>query len=711
MRALLLAVAALLALPLHAEDGYDLWLRYRPLPAAQATAYRAQAAQLVLDAATPTRAAARAELLRGLTGMLGRAPALTQQATTDGAILAGTAVSSSLLARLNFDTSALGREGYLIRSLRVNGRNATVILANEDIGVLYGVFRLLRMMQTGASLQKLDLSDSPRVKVRLLNHWDNLDGHIERGYAGTSIWDWWKLPDYLDPRYTDYARANASIGINGTVVNNVNANATILTPRYLAKLAALAGALRPYGIRVYVSARFSAPMEIGGLKTADPLEPAVRAWWRAKADEIYQLIPDFGGFLVKANSEGQPGPQDYQRTHADGANMLAEALGARGIVMWRAFVYSNENPDDRARQAYTEFKPLDGKFADNVLVQVKNGPIDFQPREPFSPLFGAMPKTPVMMEFQVTKEYLGFATHLVYLGALFEEVLQTDTFARGAGSTVAKVIDGELEGHALTGMAGVANIGDDRDWCGSTFNQANWYAYGRLAWDPRQSARDIAADWARMTFSTDDAVVKPVVEMMMASREAVVDYMTPLGLHHLMGTGHHYGPMPWDASGARADWKPVYYHRADKDGIGFDRSSKGTNAVGQYAAPVAAKFDDLKQVPDADLLWFHRVAWDYRMRSGRTLWEELVRHYQQGIDEVKRMRATWAALAGRIDAERFAKTAAFLGVQQEEAQWWRDASIAYWQSLNGLPLPAGAAPPPQTLDYYKSLSFPLAPGR
>jgi len=711
LRALLLMAAALLALPLHAEDGYDLWLRYRPLPAAQATAYRAQAAQLVLDAATPTRAAARAELLRGLTGMLGKAPALAPQVSSDGAIIAGTAASSPLLARLNLDTRALGPEGYLIRSLRVNGRNATVILANEDIGVLYGAFRLLRMMQTGAPLQKLDLADSPRVKVRLLNHWDNLDGHVERGYAGTSIWDWWKLPDYLDPRYTDYARANASIGINGTVVNNVNANATILTPRYLVKLAALAGSLRPYGIRVYVSARFSAPMEIGGLKTADPLDPAVRAWWRAKADEIYKLIPDFGGLLVKANSEGQPGPQDYKRTHADGANMLAEALGNRGIVMWRAFVYSNENPDDRAKQAYTEFKPLDGKFADNVLVQVKNGPIDFQPREPFSPLFGAMPKTPVMMEFQVTKEYLGFATHLVYLGALFEEVLQTDTFARGAGSTVAKVIDGEFEGHALTGMAGVANIGDDRDWCGSTFNQANWYAYGRLAWNPTQSARDIAADWARMTFSADDSVVKPVVDMMMASREAVVDYMTPLGLHHLMGTGHHYGPMPWDASGARADWKPVYYHRADKDGIGFDRSSKGTNAVGQYAPPVAAKFDDLKQIPDADLLWFHRVAWDYRMRSGRTLWEELVTHYARGIDEVKRMRATWAALAGRIDAERFTKTAAFLGVQQEEAQWWRDASIAYWQSLNGLPLPAGAAPPPQTLDYYKSLSFPLAPGR
>ncbi|HTQ37240.1 MAG TPA: alpha-glucuronidase family glycosyl hydrolase [Steroidobacteraceae bacterium] len=708
MRALLV-LGLLFAVSAHAEDGYDLWLRYRPLPAAQAAAYRTHTTQLVLDGATPTRAAARAELLRGLGGLLGRAPATAKQ-LADGAIIAGTPASSPQLAQLHLDLRALGDEGYLIHSATVNGHAATVIAANTDTGVLYGVFRLLRLVQTGQPLEHLDLRDAPREKVRILDHWDNLDGHVERGYAGASIWDWWKLPGYVDPRYTDYARANASIGINGAVLNNVNANAAVLTHEYLLKAAAVAGALRPYGIRVYLSARFSAPIEIGGLKTADPLDPAVQAWWRAKADEIYALIPDFGGLLVKASSEGQPGPQDYHRSHADGANLLADALAPHGgIVMWRAFVYSNANPDDRAKQAYTEFKPLDGQFHDNVLVQVKNGPVDFQPREPFSPLFGAMPKTPLMMEFQITKEYLGFATHLVYLGALYEEVLQSDTYARGQGSTVAKVVDGELEGHRLTGIAGVANIGADRDWCGSTFNQANWYAFGRLAWDPTQSARAIADDWARMIFTNDATVVKPVVDMMMASREAVVDYMTPLGLHHLMGRGHHYGPMPWDDAGPRPDWTPVYFHRADQNGIGFDRSRTGSDAVDQYAKPVADGFNDLKTIPDTYLLWFHHVAWDYRMRSGRTLWEELVRHYTQGVDEVKQMRATWAKLKGRIDAERFDKTAAFLGIQQDEAQWWRDASIAYWQSLNGLPLPAGYAPPAQSLAYYKSLSFPTAP--
>ncbi|HUG72450.1 MAG TPA: alpha-glucuronidase family glycosyl hydrolase [Steroidobacteraceae bacterium] len=709
--AILLLVMTLAAAPARAEDGYDLWLRYAALTPAQAQPYRARATQLVVAATTPTLTAARAELQRGLTGMLGTTPPLAQAVTAAGAIIAGTPASLPVLGRLGLDTAALGREGYLIRSITVDGHAATAIVGNTDIGVLYGSFRLLRLMQTGQSLAQLDLHDAPRTRVRLLNHWDNLDGHVERGYAGASIWDWWKLPDYLDPRYTDYARANASIGINGTVLNNVNANATILTPKYLQKVAALAGALRPYGIRVYLSARFSAPMEIGGLKTADPLDPAVRQWWRAKAEEIYALVPDFGGFLVKANSEGQPGPQDFDRTHADGANMLADAVAPHGgIVMWRAFVYSQDNPDDRANQAYTEFKPFDGQFRANVLVQVKNGPIDFQPREPFSPLFGAMPQTPLMVEFQITKEYLGFATHLAYLGPMYEEVLKSDTHVRGAGSTVAKVINGELHGHTLTGMAGVLNIGTDRNWSGSVFDQANWYAYGRLAWDPMASSRDIADEWARMTFVDDDAVVGPVVDMMMASREAVVDYMTPLGLHHLMGRGHHYGPMPWDAGGPRADWTPVYYHRATGQGIGFNRSSSGSNAVSQYAPPVAAQFNDLAQVPDSLLLWFHHVPWEYRMRSGRTLWHELVAHYARGIEAVRQLRATWAQLEGRIDAPRHAQTATFLAIQEKEAQWWRDASIAYWQSLNGLPLPAGYTPPPQSLAYYQGLSFPEAPG-
>ncbi|WP_434212548.1 alpha-glucuronidase family glycosyl hydrolase [[Pseudomonas] boreopolis] len=709
----LLAALWLLAPALHAEDGYALWLRYVPPGDAQAAV---QVTALAAPAATPTQQATRAELLRGLSGLLGARPPSVERPDRDGALVVGTPASSPLLAALGPELAGLGREGYLIRRMRLGGHAATVIAANEDIGALYGAFHFLRLLQTGQPLAALDVREAPRVRLRVLDHWDNLDRYVERGYAGESIWDWHKLPDWLDPRYTDYARANASIGINGAVLNNVNASAQSLAPMYLDKAAALAGVLRPYGIKVYLSARFSAPIEIGGLKSADPLDPAVRRWWHDKADEIYRRIPDFGGFLVKANSEGQPGPQDYGRSHADGANMLADALAPHGgVVMWRAFVYSHEQPDDRAKQAYDEFKPLDGTFRDNVLVQVKNGAIDFQPREPFHPLFGAMPKTPLMMEFQITKEYLGFATHLAYLAPLFAETLRSDTHARGPGSTVAKVVDGSLEGDApgrsrLTGIAGVANIGSDRNWSGSHFDQANWYAFGRMAWNPDADARAIAEDWVRMTFSTDPAVVAPVVAMMMGSREAVVDYMTPLGLHHLMGRGHHYGPAPWVSGGPRADWTSVYYHRADRDGIGFDRSASGSNAVAQYAPPVAARFGDVATVPENLLLWFHHVPWDHRMASGRTLWDELVAHYDRGADYVAAMRRTWDGLAGRIDPERHAQVAAFLAIQEKEARWWRDASIAYFQTFSQRPLPAGAAPPAHPLDYYESLQFPFAPG-
>ncbi|WP_434026685.1 alpha-glucuronidase family glycosyl hydrolase [[Pseudomonas] boreopolis] len=709
----LLAALWLLAPALHAEDGYALWLRYVPPGDAQAAV---QVTALAAPAAMPTQQATRAELLRGLSGLLGARPPSVERPDRDGALVVGTPASSPLLAALGPELAGLGREGYLIRRMRLGGHAATVIAANEDIGALYGAFHFLRLLQTGQPLAALDVREAPRVRLRVLDHWDNLDRYVERGYAGESIWDWHKLPDWLDPRYTDYARANASIGINGAVLNNVNASAQSLAPMYLDKAAALAGVLRPYGIKVYLSARFSAPIEIGGLKSADPLDPAVRRWWRDKADEIYRRIPDFGGFLVKANSEGQPGPQDYGRSHADGANMLADALAPHGgVVMWRAFVYSHEQPDDRAKQAYDEFKPLDGTFRDNVLVQVKNGAIDFQPREPFHPLFGAMPKTPLMMEFQITKEYLGFATHLAYLAPLFAETLRSDTHARGPGSTVAKVVDGSLEGDApgrsrLTGIAGVANIGSDRNWSGSHFDQANWYAFGRMAWNPDADARAIAEDWVRMTFSTDPAVVAPVVAMMMGSREAVVDYMTPLGLHHLMGRGHHYGPAPWVSGGPRADWTSVYYHRAGRDGIGFDRSASGSNAVAQYAPPVAARFGDVATVPENLLLWFHHVPWDHRMASGRTLWDELVARYDRGVDYVAAMRRTWDGLAGRIDPERHAQVAAFLAIQEKEARWWRDASIAYFQTFSQRPLPAGAAPPAHPLDYYESLQFPFAPG-
>ncbi|HVJ37554.1 MAG TPA: alpha-glucuronidase family glycosyl hydrolase [Stenotrophomonas sp.] len=707
--AILLCLGLLGLSPAHAEDGYDLWLRYRPLPSAQAQAYRLQLQALVAPQATPLQRSAQAELLRGLEGLLGQAPVLATQLQGSGSLVIGTPTSSALIARLRLPLRDLGQEGYLIRHVTVAGQAVTVIASQGDAGALYGAFHLLRLLQTAQPLAELDVREYPRLQLRLLDHWDNLDRSVERGYAGESIWDWQKLPGYLAPRYTDYARANASLGLNGAVLNNVNASAASLTPAYLEKAAALAGVLRPWAVRVYLSARFSAPIDIGGLKTADPLDPQVQRWWKDKADEIYRLIPDFGGFVVKANSEGQPGPQDYGRSHADGANMLADALKPHGgVVMWRAFVYSHEQPDDRAKQAYAEFVPLDGRFRDNVLLQVKNGAIDFQPREPFHPLFGAMPRTPLMMEFQITKEYLGFATHLVYLGALYEETLQADTFRPTRGHTVAQVIEGK--GHALSGMAGVANIGSDRNWSGSIFDQANWYAFGRLAWNPRQSARAIAQDWVRMTFSNDPAFVTPVVEMMMASREAVVDYMTPLGLHHLMGRGHHYGPAPWDAGSERPDWDPVYYHRADRHGIGFERGSAGSNAVGQYAPVLARQFDDLATVPERDLLWFHHVPWDHRMPSGNTLWNELVLHYGRGVDQVAAMRSTWAGLSPYVDPQRYQEVASFLAIQQDEAQWWRDASIAYWQSINGLPLPAGQKPPSKPLSYYQSLKFPYAPG-
>jgi len=708
---LLLVLVA--AAPAGAEDGYDLWVRYRTVEQPWLDRYRANVNAIAANAGSATLRAAQAELERGLGGLLGRKLALTNEAKP-GAVLFGTPPSSAAIARLGLDLRALGAEGYLIRSVKPDAANAgtaIVIAANSDVGVLYGAFHFLRLLQTRQSLDNLNITSAPATRYRVLDHWDNLNRTVERGYAGQSIWDWHTLPDYLDPRYTDYARANASLGINGTVLNNVNANAASLTAPYLKKAAALANVFRPYGIRVFLSARFSAPIEIGGLKTADPLDPAVRTWWAAKADEIYALIPDFGGFLVKANSEGQPGPQDYRRSHADGANMLAEAVAPHGgVIMWRAFVYSHEQPDDRAKQAYSEFVPLDGKFRNNVLLQVKNGPIDFQPREPFHPLFGAMPKTPLMMELQITKEYLGFATHLVYLGPLFEETLQSDTYVQGKGSTVARVVDGSLHQYAITGMAGVANIGSDRNWSGSQFDQANWFAFGRFAWNPHDSAQRIAEEWTRMTFTNEAAFVAPVVDMMMRSREAAVDYMTPLGLHHLMGRGHHYGPGPWVSGGPRADWTSVYYHRADANGIGFDRTKTGSNAVAQYAPQVAAVFGDRKRVPEKFLLWFHHVGWDERLSSGRTLWDELVHRYTHGVNEVREMRATWSKLAPYVDSERRAQVAAFLGIQEHEAQWWRDASIAYFQTFSKRSLPEGLAPPAHSLEYYESLEFPFAPG-
>ncbi|HTN39969.1 MAG TPA: alpha-glucuronidase family glycosyl hydrolase [Asticcacaulis sp.] len=678
-----------------AEDGYDLWLRYKPVEASYAAQYKASATAII-GGDTPILTSAKSELKRGLDGLLNQDTPVAQ-AVTDGAIV------------LQTGDKDIAEDGFRIEAKSIDGHRVTVISANTDQGALYGAFRYLRQIQTRQPLTTIN--DAPKIKLRIIDHWDNLDGSIERGYSGTSIFDWWRLPDLVDARLTDYARAEASIGVNGVVLNNVNAKADSLTAPYLEKAEAIAKVFRPYGIKVYLSARWSAPIELSGLKTADPLDPAVQAWWNAKADEIYKIIPDFGGFLVKANSEGQPGPGDYKRNHAQGANMLAAALKQHGgIVMWRAFVYSEHDANDRAKQAYNEFKPVEGQFADNVLLQIKNGAIDFQPREPFHPLFGAMPKTNEMVEFQITKEYLGQGTHLVYQGPLYEETLQADTFSKGKGSTVAKIIDGSLDNHKLTGMAGVSNVGDDRNWTGNDFSQADWYAFGRLAWDPEASSRDIAADWVKMTFSDDPAFVTPVVDMMMASRETAANYMTPLGLAHQMATGHHYGPGPWVCDLARPEWNPCYYAKADAKGIGFDRTKTGSDALAQYIPAAARQWADPKTMDERYLLWFHHLPWDFKVKSGRTLWDELVTDYDTGAKQAAQMQQTWTGMAPYIDPQRFAAVSANLAIQAREAKWWRDASISYFQSKSGLPLPAGITSPEHDLDYYKSLQFPYAPG-
>jgi alpha-glucuronidase len=714
--ALLLALAAcpLVARAAHADDGYRLWLRYVPVRGERLARDRAAATELLGPDSSATLRAAQSELVRGLTGMLGAAPPRADAVTRNGAIVFGTPASSALVRGLPLDLRRAGKQGFVIRTLRIRGRSATVIAGNTDIGVLYGAFRFLRLLQTRQPLAHLDIASRPKIRRRVLDHWDNLNGTVERGYAGSSIWKWQTLPQYLSPRYTDYARACASIGINGAVLDNVNSSPFILTPLYLQKVAAIANVLRPYGIRVYLSVPFSEPVTLGRLKSADPLDPEVQAWWRAKVAQIYRRIPDFGGFLMKANSEGQPGPANYGRTQAQGANLLAHVLAPHGgIVMWRAFVYSTSpHSEDRVKQAYDIFKPLDGRFARNVLLQVKNGPLDFQPREPFHPLFGAMPHTHLMLELEVTKEYLGQQTSIAYLGPLYQEVLRADTWARGRGSTVARVIDGSLYGERLTAIAGVANIGSDRDWCGSIFNQANWYVFGRLAWNPDLSARRIAGEWVRMTFTNDPRFLAPVVRMMMGSREAAVDYMMPLGLASQMAAGTHFGPGPWvaPAKGMPPDWTSTYYSRADAQGIGFDRTATGSDAIAQYSPHVAAKFGNLASCPQDLLLWFHHLPWSYRMRSGRTLWDSLVLHYQRGVEWVKRARKTWAGLSPYVDPQRYRMTADFLAIEEQDAEWWRDASIAYFQSISHLPLPAGVAPPPDTLAHYEAFCIPFVDG-
>lgn len=661
----------MIPLTAFAEDGSRLWLRF---PAKNGIS----ADQIISRGNSPTLTIARKELSSHWQGQ-------TVELRTDRS-----------LKNL--------KGGYTIKTVQ----NKLVISAEKEIGLLYGVYHILRLQQTKSVVTGLDITEKPSYDVRILNHWDNLDGSIERGYAGRSLWKWEDLPGKISPRYEEYARANASIGINSVVLNNVNASPNMLRNDYLVKVKALADIFRPYGIKVYLSVNFSSPKVLGGLENSDPLDKNVRKWWKDKAAEIYKLVPDFGGFLVKANSEGQPGPQDYGRTHADGANMMADVLKPySGIVMWRAFVYS-PSKEDRAKQAYLEFVPLDGKFRDNVIIQIKNGPVDFQPREAFNPLFGALKKTPEMVEFQITQEYLGQSNHLAYLAPLFKETLESDTYAEGEGSTIAKITDGTLRIQKLTAISAVANIGEDTNWTGHQFAQANWYAFGRLAWNHELTPEQIAGEWIKMTFTDDKRFLDPVKNMMLTSRETVVDYMMPLGLHHIFAGGHHYGPEPWgDYKGGRPDWSPVYYHQANAEGIGFDRTRTGSNAVSQYSPPLNEIYGNINTCPENLLLWFHHVPWNYKMKDGKTLWEELCYKYDTGVKNVRGYQVTWDRMQPYVDEQRFAEVQSKLKIQSRDAVWWKDACLLYFQTFSKMPIPYDIERPVHELEDLKKIKLDM----
>ena len=693
-----------------ANDGYKLWLQYYPLENPELVSlYKPYFSGIEVIGESTTIEAAKREIGLAAEGFFGQSGQADFANPKNSKLWIGNAeaLPSNLQTSWKSQISEISPEGFWLKSRQ----GKLFIIAKSDLGLLYGTFSFLKIIQTRESLGDIDRLENPKIQRRLLNHWDNLNRTVERGYAGFSIWNWHRLPMHIDQQYIDYARANASIGINGVSVTNVNANALVLTPEYLEKAQALAGAFRPYGIKLYLTARFNAPMILDKLPTADPLDPAVQQWWKDKVAEIYRYIPDFGGFLVKADSEGQPGPHNYGRTQAEGANMLADALKPHnGIVMWRAFVYNEKTPTDRIRQAYDEFQPLDGKFRDNVIVQVKNGALDFQPREPFHPLFGAMPNTPLMMEFQITKEYLGQDTHWVNLATSWREILDSDTYAKGKGSTVSKVLQGKVQPYSLTGIAGVSNIGTDRNWTGHPMAQADWYAFGKLAWDPDANVANIASDWLKMTFTQDAGFVSSSHDIMMKSYDILVDYMTPLGLHHIMARSHHWGPGPWVTGGGREDWTATYYHRATKDSIGFDRTPTGSNALGQYAAEWQKAWGDPASCPEELLLWFHRVPWSHQLPSGKNLWEEMAMRYQRGVEGARWMEKQWAGLEGKIDAERFGHTASFLHIQTEEAIWWRDSCLLYFQQFSGMPLPQGVEPPRHDLDYYLNFRRNFVPG-
>ena len=647
---------------MNADNGHELWLK-------QITGQKAEVT--VKTQSSPSIDVASQELKDGWKG---------------GAVT---------LSKIASDDTA--SESFMIE---IKGGKPT-IAAKSDMGLLYGAYHLLRLQNTGANVQDTILAEAPCFDLRILNHWDNLDASCERGYAGKSIF--WDEYDNQPQRIKEYARANASIGINATVIDNVNASVKILNTDYLQKIKGFADIMRPYGVKIYLAVNFASPVLKSHLRydkdakktrkdlldTADPLDPRVQEWWANKCNEIYSLIPDFGGFLVKANSEGQPGPNDYNRTHAEGANMLARALKPHnGIVMWRSFVYAANDPD-RAKLAYAEFKPFDGQFEDNVIIQIKNGPVDFQPREPHTSLFGAMPKTKQMVEFQITQEYLGHSNHVAYLGTMWEEFY------------------GYVKPSTLVAASGVANIGMDENWCGNVMAQSNWYVFGRQSWNPAIPAEVIAREWTKQTLAPKTvASENAIVDIMMRSREAIVDYMMPMGLHHQFADNHHYGPGAWIShKNVRLDWQPPYYHKADAEGLGFNRTTTGTDNVSQYAADYAQLVNNIETCPEKFLLWFHHVPWNYPV-AGEPMWDRLCHHYQNGVNEVRAMQAQWNSVKNDIDSEIFDAIAYKLSVQLKDAIWWKDGMLDYFQTWSKMPYPADVEPSQHNLEDLKKVLLP-----
>ena len=647
---------------MNADNGHELWLK-------QITGQKAEVT--VKTQSSPSIDVASQELKDGWKG---------------GAVT---------LSKIASDDTA--SESFMIE---IKGGKPT-IAAKSDMGLLYGAYHLLRLQNTGANVQDTILAEAPCFDLRILNHWDNLDASCERGYAGKSIF--WDEYDNQPQRIKEYARANASIGINATVIDNVNASVKILNTDYLQKIKGFADIMRPYGVKIYLAVNFASPVLKSHLRydkdakktrkdlldTADPLDPRVQEWWANKCNEIYSLIPDFGGFLVKANSEGQPGPNDYNRTHAEGANMLARALKPHnGIVMWRSFVYAANDPD-RAKLAYAEFKPFEGQFDDNVIIQIKNGPVDFQPREPHTSLFGAMPKTKQMVEFQITQEYLGHSNHVAYLGTMWEEFY------------------GYVKPSTLVAASGVANIGMDENWCGNVMAQSNWYVFGRQSWNPAIPAEVIAREWTKQTLAPKTvASENAIVDIMMRSREAIVDYMMPMGLHHQFADNHHYGPGAWIShKNVRLDWQPPYYHKADAEGLGFNRTTTGTDNVSQYAADYAQLVNNIETCPEKFLLWFHHVPWNYPV-AGEPMWDRLCHHYQNGVNEVRAMQAQWNSVKNDIDSEIFDAIAYKLSVQLKDAIWWKDGMLDYFQTWSKMPYPADVEPSQHNLEDLKKVLLP-----